>query len=100
MIVFHVTTDILKLIDYYSTLFKIFPIVTEYHRLITVLNLTCLFPFTNDDVKKCFSLNSNLITPNVIWVSRDVLIVWLKRYRKLTNQDHFAINCSLQSNII
>ena len=82
MIVFYVTTDILKLIDYYSTLFKIFPIVTEYHRLITVLNLTCLFPFTNDNVKKCFSLNSNLITHNVIWVSRDVFIVWFKTLQK------------------
>ena len=99
-IVFHLTTFILKLIDYYTTFFKIFPFVTEYHRFLTAFNWAFLLSFKNDIVKKCLSRNSNLTTHNFIWVSRDVLILWLKRYRKLTNQDHFAINCSLESNII
>ena len=95
MIVFHLTTFILKLIDYYTTFFKIFPFVTEYHRFLTAFNWACLLSFKNDIIKKCLSRNSNLTTHNFIWVSRDVLILWLKRYRKLTNQDHFAINLLL-----
>ena len=51
MIVFHLTTFIIKLIDYYTTFFNIFPLVTEYHRFLTAFNLTCLLSFKNDIVK-------------------------------------------------
>ena len=46
MIVLHLTTDILKLIDYYTSFFKIFPFFTKYHRLLTAPNL---FIFFSDD---------------------------------------------------